>query len=34
LERAPRLKVIGNEIRYPNLFAVRKPLEILVSNKS
>jgi cytochrome P450 len=34
LERAPRLKVISNEIRYPNLFAVRKPLEILVSNKS
>lgn len=31
LERAPQLRVTSKEIRYPSLFAVRKPLEIEVA---
>lgn len=31
LERAPLLKVTSKEIRYPSLFAVRKPLELEVA---
>ena len=32
LERAPKLRVIQDEINYPQLFAVRKPLQLLVEN--
>jgi cytochrome P450 len=32
LERAPGLKVVQEEIKYPQLFAVRKPLELRVVN--
>lgn len=33
LERAPDLKVVQEEIKYPQLFAVRKPLELRVINR-
>ena len=32
LERAPKLRVVQDEINYPQLFAVRKPLQLLVEN--
>lgn len=31
LERAPQIKVLQEEIKYPQLFAVRKPLELRVA---
>jgi len=31
LERAPEMKVLQEEIKYPQLFAVRKPLELRVA---
>jgi hypothetical protein len=31
LKRAPHLRVLEQEIVYPQLFAVRKPLSLLVS---